>query len=72
MSNSPHIPKVFGTSLTDGVEAGGRRRRGSSPEPEKEEEENPVVLLCQQHAEDRREITVKLAKMDKTLQTGHI
>ena len=53
---------------TDGVEAGGRRRRGSSPEPEKEEEENPVVLLCQQHAEDRREITVKLAKMDKTLQ----
>ena len=60
--------KAFGTSLTDGVEAGGRRRRGSSPEPEKEEEESPIVLLCRQHAEDRREITAKLAKMDKTLQ----
>ena len=60
--------KAFGTSLTDGVEAGGRRRRGSSPEPEKEEEENPVVLLCQQHAEDRREITgAKLAKVDKAM-----
>ena len=44
------------------------RRRGSSPEPEKKVEENPVVLLCQQHAEDNAEITVKLAKMDKTLQ----
>ena len=60
--------KAFGTSLTDGVEAGGRRRRGSSPEPEKEEEESPTVLLCKQHAEDRREITTRLGKIEKTLQ----
>ena len=60
--------KAFGTSLTDGVEAGGRRRRGSSPEPEKEEEESEVIKVYKIFAEDRREITAKLAKMDKTLQ----
>ena len=44
------------------------RRRGSSPEPEKEEEESEVIKVFKFFAEDRREITAKLAKMDKTLQ----
>ena len=44
------------------------RRRGSSPEPEKEDEESFQVLLCKQHAEDRREITTRLGKIEKTLQ----
>ena len=54
--------------MTDGVEAGGRRRRGSSPEPEKEEEESELIKVFKFFAEDRREITAKLTKMDKTLQ----
>ena len=60
--------KAFGTSLTDGVEAGGRRRRGSSPEPEKEEEESEVIKVFKFFAEDRREITTRLGKIEKTLQ----
>ena len=44
------------------------RRRGSSPEPEKEEEESELIKVFKFFAEDRREITAKLAKMDKTLQ----
>ena len=43
------------------------RRRGAPQEPEKKEEVSPHVLLCQQHAEDRREITAKLATMNHTL-----
>ena len=49
------------------LKASGRGRRGAAPEPEEEVEENPVVLLCKQHAEDRREITAKLAKVDRTM-----
>ena len=54
--------------MTDGVEAGGRRRRGSSPEPEKEEEESEVIKVFKFFAEDRREITTRLGKIEKTLQ----
>ena len=43
-------------STTDGVEAGGRPRRGKAKE-EEEEERTPHLILCRQHAEDRREIT---------------
>ena len=43
-------------------------RRGAPQEPEEEEEVSPHVLVCQQHAEDRCEITARLGKMDKTLQ----
>ena len=42
---------------------------GAPQEQEEEEEEvSPHVLLCQQHAEDRREITARLDKIEKTLQ----
>ena len=50
------------------LKASGRGRRGAPQEPEEEEEVSPHVLLCQQHAEDRREITARLDKIEKTLQ----
>ena len=50
------------------LKASGRGRRGAPQEPEEEEEVSPHVLLCQQHAEDRREITARLGKIEKTLQ----
>ena len=44
-------------------------RRGAPQEPEEEEEVSPHVLVCQQHAEDRCEITARLDKIEKrTLQ----
>ena len=43
------------------------RRRGAPQEPEKKEEVSPHVLLCQQHAEDRAEITARLGKIEKTM-----
>jgi hypothetical protein len=49
------------------LKAAASRRRGAAPEPEEEVEENPVVLLCKQHAEDRAEITINLAKVNKTM-----
>ena len=50
------------------LEAAAKRRRGAAPEPEKEEEESELIKVFKFFAEDRREITAKLAKMDKTLQ----
>ena len=42
-------------------------RRGAPQEPEEEEEVSPHVLVCQQHAEDRCEITARLDKIEKTM-----
>ena len=39
----------------------------TAPSVRGEEEESPAVLLCKQHAEDRREITARLGKMEKTM-----
>ena len=49
------------------LKASGRGRRGAPQEPEKKEEVSPHVLLCQQHAEDRAEITARLGKIEKTM-----
>ena len=50
------------------LKKGGRKLRGSPPEPEKEEEDSPVMQVYKIFAEDRREVTDRLDKMEKTLQ----
>ena len=53
------------------LKKGGRQLRGGPPEPDhraKEEEESPVIKVYKIFAEDRREVTDRLDKMEKTLQ----
>jgi len=57
--------------LEEKLEKGGRQLRGGPPEPDhraKEEEESPVIKVYKIFAEDRREVTDRLDKMEKTLQ----
>jgi hypothetical protein len=44
------------------------RRRGAPQEPEEEEEESEVIKVYKIFAKDRREITARLGKIEKTLQ----
>ena len=53
------------------LKKGGRQLRGGPPEPDhraKEEEESPVIKVYKIFAEDRREVTDRLGRIDKTLQ----